>query len=311
MKKPSKSAAFERQAEPLPGGIQRWRPALYFLAGSILLLVLAFGVITALDSDLGWPAETRLALLFMLTLLVLGFSVGGFGYVLRRAKFIPIVITLGLAYGLPALVYVLLSGVLQTRLDPLSAALQQLSLLPGLFLGQPWLYLLPTLTLAFLGPPVTLPNPVGRAVQIPSLPIGLLTGALLGLAAGFVYSLGVAIIEAGPSAEMLNRSFELPLLVRLVTLLVAVFVAPWATERFFRGELLARWQPVLGPAGAALATSAVYATLQFRPLLWLPAFLVGLGLAGMVQHSGRLREAIVAHAAANLVLYFLGWYLVL
>jgi membrane protease YdiL (CAAX protease family) len=291
--------------------ISRWRPALYFLAGGLLLMLLALGVITALDSDLDWSAETRLALLFLLTLLVLGFSVGGFGYVLRQAKFSPIMITLALAYGLPALVYALLGGALQTRFDPFSAALQQLSLLPGLFLGQPWLYLLPTLTLAFVGSPNILPVPVERSGQLPSISVGLLAGGLLGLAAGFAYSLSAAIVESGPAADILTRSSELPLLVRLVTLLVAVLIAPWAIERFFRGELLARWQPYLGRTGAALATAALYATLQFRPLMWLPAFLVGLGLAGLVQHTGRLREAIAAHAAANLVLYFLGWYLVI
>ncbi len=292
-----------------------WRPALLFLGGGFFLLLLSLGLLAMLDSQLAWSAEIRLALLFLLSLLVLGFSVGGLGYVLRRVlrggHLNPVVITLALAYGLPALVYLLLSGVLYRQFQPISTALQALSFFPGFFPGQPWMYLLPVLILAFLGNPAVLPQPAEPVWRLPSLGFSLLIGALLGLAAAFAYSLLAGMVESSSAAQALARSDELPLLVRLMTLLVSLAVAPWALERFFRGELLARWQPVIGRSAAVLATAALYASLQFRPLVWLPAFLVGLGLAGLVLRTGRLRDAVVAHAAVNLVLFFLGWYLVI
>lgn len=293
----------------------RWRTALYFLGGGAILLVFASLVLGALGRDQEIPAETKLVIFFMLTLLVLAFSVGSLGYVLHsgllRQRYSPLLLALVLAYALPALVLFALTGFLYSQEAALREVLLQVTLLPALFPGQPWLFLWQALILAFLGRPLIQQSVAARSLSwFPSVPFGLLAGLALGLLAAFAYSLTVARLENSAPASLFVVTAEIPALVRVVTLVVALTVAPWAEERFFRGELLARWQPRLGRAGAALATAALFATLQLRPLLWLPAFLAGLGLAFLAQSTGRLREAVLAHAAANLVVYFLGWYLV-
>ncbi len=296
---------------------RRWKVALVFLAGGAALILLALLVLSLLQNQPSLPGETLLALLSLLILLALGFAVGGLGYVLRSSlanrRYSPIVLILLLAYLLPAGVYVGLGSVLVFDLPLLNQALPQGALLSSLFPAQPWLFLWQALILAFVGAPPALPRPVTEdaARRLPAVPLGLLGGVAVGLAAAFAFSLTATWLESTRALALPARPADIPPLMRWVTLLVGVGIAPWAEERFFRAELLIRWQPRLGGWGAALASAALFATLQLRPLLWLPAFIAGLGLALLVQSSGSLRPAILAHAAANALLFVLGWYLMI
>jgi CAAX prenyl protease-like protein len=76
-------------------------------------------------------------------------------------------------------------------------------------------------------------------------------------------------------------------------------------ELLFRGYLLER----LAPAGqgwrlaaAVLVSAGLFAVLHDR---WLAGFLSGVVFGALVARSGRVTDAIVAHAAANLMVA--GW----
>jgi membrane protease YdiL (CAAX protease family) len=94
----------------------------------------------------------------------------------------------------------------------------------------------------------------------------------------------------------------------------ALVILPLGEEFFFRRllpETILRVWPRLNAAKYSLflwiVTSAMFATLQARPLLWLPAFCLSLGLSALAEHTGRLRECILAHAVFNLLALALNW----
>ncbi len=148
--------------------------------------------------------------------------------------------------------------------------------------------------------------------------VGLLAGLGLGVLAAFLYSLTASLfgIETWISVFQFQGS-ERPLAwFSLLNFFLAITLAPWAEERFFRGLVWETWQARLGPRAAQLASAALFATLQFRPLLWLPAFVVGLVLVELIRPPQRgqpvdLLPAVLAHAVCNAVLFLLGPALVL
>lgn len=89
--------------------------------------------------------------------------------------------------------------------------------------------------------------------------------------------------------------------------LTALIALPVGEEYFYRHLLVERWQARLGPTWSAVASAALFAVLQGRPLLWLPAFLFSLGLHALVQSTGHLRPAILAHSLFNLLAFILNW----
>jgi membrane protease YdiL (CAAX protease family) len=58
-------------------------------------------------------------------------------------------------------------------------------------------------------------------------------------------------------------------------------------------------------------SATIFASVQIRPLLWLPAFFLGIGLSALAEHTGRLRECILAHALFNLLALALNWAVIL
>ncbi len=293
-----------------------WRLALYFLAGGVAILGISFLVLNQVYSDPSLSGEAKLSLVFVLLFFVLGFSVGGLGYVIRislqRSNANPILVALLMAYGLPLAVFLVLSGILASLPGPIPGALQNFALFSDLYSGQPWLFIWQAIILAFFS---RLPerSAEGRVplLKTPYLPASLLSGIFIGLIAAFSFSLGAGILENSPTGQTLASSLDMPLVVRLITLAIALVVAPWAEERFFRGEILSRWQPRLSRVWAFLAVAVLYATLQFRPLLWAPAFLASLGFSYLAERTGQVRTAIIAHAVVNLILFLIGWYLVI
>jgi len=73
----------------------------------------------------------------------------------------------------------------------------------------------------------------------------------------------------------------------------------------FRGRLLAAWQARYGPTAGSLLCAAVYALACMRPALWLPAFLVGLGLNWLAARGQGLRLPVMAHAVMNLIILWI------
>ncbi|MFN7037641.1 MAG: lysostaphin resistance A-like protein [Bellilinea sp.] len=288
---------------------------LAFAAGGVLLLLLALGLLWLVQRQPQASAETVVVLISILTLLVLGFAVGTLGFILRsalaRPGLSPILLALVLAYFLPAAVYFGLERLLALRFSGLEQTLPAVSLRSPFFPGQPWLFLWQALILAFLGIPAVQnhvpPEAPPSAKRPPEWLSGLLGGTAVALLAAYLVSITRGWLESAFSLAEMTQPLEIAPLIRWVTLLIGILVAPWAEERFFRGELIQRWQPRMGTAAAVLASAALFAALQLRPLLWLPAFLAGIGFAWLRQAYGGLKSAILAHTVVNALLFALGW----
>ena len=95
------------------------------------------------------------------------------------------------------------------------------------------------------------------------------------------------------------------------TVVSGLVILPLAEEMLFRRALPAAWQSRLGVSGAVLASCAVFALLQGRPLLMLPAFVAGLGFDHLARRTGRLESAVVAHAVWNALALIAGWTLLI
>lgn len=126
--------------------------------------------------------------------------------------------------------------------------------------------------------------------------------------------MGYALLLAGfegrwPGA--VERLPGLPPLALGLWLGIGLLLAPWVEEHFFRATLLnaaaVRW----GRPRAVLLSAALFALGQGRPLLLLPAFILGLALGGLALRRGSWEAAAWAHMGINLVLGGLAWYLLI
>jgi membrane protease YdiL (CAAX protease family) len=117
--------------------------------------------------------------------------------------------------------------------------------------------------------------------------LGLVVGFALWLVSIFLFSLlSRSLVLALPAFSFIGQAGAV---------LAGLVLAPIGEEYAFR-HVLRRGGP------SPLLVSALFATLQFRPLLWIPAFLLGLGLDALVRRTGRLAPAIAAHALFNLLM---------
>jgi exosortase E/protease (VPEID-CTERM system) len=132
-------------------------------------------------------------------------------------------------------------------------------------------------------------------------PLSALVGGLIGV---------LWLVTAEPPVGEPAESSQLWLVARVIGFVV---VAPVTEELAFRGYALRRlidadftavsfraWS-VLAITGSSLAFAAVHGR-------WLSAFLTGIAFALVQIRTGRLMDAVVAHAASNVVIA--GWVLV-
>ncbi|MCC6147313.1 MAG: CPBP family intramembrane metalloprotease [Anaerolineaceae bacterium] len=272
-----------------------------------------FGALRAAVSAPGRTTEARLGILFGAAALCLLLAVIALDLWRRwrhgKAKRLPLEIALALAYVAPALA-LLAPGWVELALRlPVQQLAPALLGGRGLSSGTPWFTLWNFVVLAGYVL-LTRRSQIAAAFPVSGKPIrqagwlvpsGLLGGIGLFLVAAFIFSLQTRAME-----------ISLPALSPWQHLLLAMagaMAAPWAVELVFRDELYARWLPRLGGRGAALAAAALYAALQFRPLLFFPAFILGLSLAWLARRSGSLLPAILAHASFNLLAAGLNWFL--
>jgi membrane protease YdiL (CAAX protease family) len=136
------------------------------------------------------------------------------------------------------------------------------------------------------------------------LPGALLTGGITGLG---LWLAGTFIISIFTAQMPDPIHFSFPPLLKVAMLAATLGIAPWAEEKFFREQLLEQWQPRMGNLGASLVSAIIFATLQVRPLLWLPAFLFGLGTARLAQHTKSVLAPAAAHLIFNSLMLLLGW----
>jgi len=132
---------------------------------------------------------------------------------------------------------------------------------------------------------------------------GLLAGTGIALAAIFIFS----IETAGSKIDIGNLSS----LHQIILVIVALCIAPWAEELTFRGQIKSYWISKFGSFWPALGCATVYATLLLRPLFWIPAFCLSLGLSELTRHTRSLVPAILAHMIINAIVLIFGWWMVL
>jgi membrane protease YdiL (CAAX protease family) len=130
----------------------------------------------------------------------------------------------------------------------------------------------------------------------------ILAGMGLWLIGTFLFSLSMAGFH-------IPQPVRPPLSIPLNLLLwgAALVIAPVTQELLFRKMLVQQLSQKMPLFWACLVSAALFATLQMRPLLWLPAFVLGLGLSLLFQSTGKLRTVILAHAVINVLTIFLSW----
>jgi membrane protease YdiL (CAAX protease family) len=286
-------------------------------AAAAALILLVWLLLRLAFSSPTFSIEAKMALLAGLALLFLLAGLGGISIVLRRRtdtlQSIPILLVLALAYLVPALAFVL-PEVLSRRFNSSDPVVQQAA-------GQPWVFLWQALILAvfvafqFWQESRAAPAGTSRPLRVAPLTFdtylaGPLAGLGLWLVAYFCYNLLTPPAPHVPDPTVLATLPGLPFALHAAVIFIALAVAPWAEETFFRGRLMPFWQKNMGIWGVLLA-AAVYATLQFRPLLWLPTFILAIGLSLVIRASGRLAPAIMAHIVFNLLMLLVGWQMVI
>lgn len=196
-----------------------------------------------------------------------------------------------LAFTLPEMLVLL-------RQRPASLGLLRAAGPPGLAAGQPeaflWQGLVLALGLLLMRPP-RLSWPARRRLE--NLAVGLLAGMALWLCCAFLLGLLLAPFQglfaplSAPPAPSL----------RLLLAVIGCLAAPWALESTFRlpGSPLQAAFPLRRPA---LSIALLYALLQARPLLFLPAFGFSLGLSLLAQRTQGRAPVILAHAVFNLLM---------
>lgn len=196
-----------------------------------------------------------------------------------------------LAFTLPEMLVLL-------RQRPASLGLLRVVGPPGLAAGQPEAFLWQGLVLALglLLPRLRRPSWPPRP-RLESLAVGLLGGMALWLGCAFLLGLLLAPFQ-GLFAPL---SAPLAPTLRLLLAVIGCLAAPWALESTFRlpGSPLQAAFPLRRPA---LSIALVYALLQARPLLFLPAFGFSLGLSLLAQRTQGRAPVILAHAVFNLLM---------
>jgi membrane protease YdiL (CAAX protease family) len=272
------------------------KPVIIAAAAAALLLLYA-GLRLVLASRT-LAAEWKLGLIFSIALLFLLGGLAGMDMALRRVlrparREISLPLVFCLAYLLPGLVF-------------LAPALGRVPLVsfPGDSFA--WYFIWQALVMGAYQL-----NRLRRAVAANPwqkmrlrLPAALLSGGMSGLG---LWLAGVFVISVFTAQLPEAVTFPITRLMKVVMLLAALGVAPWAEEMFFRRQLLQQGQPRLGAMGASGLSALIFAVLQARPLLAVPAFLFGLGAAALAQRTRSALAPAAAHFVFNLLMLILGW----
>lgn len=129
---------------------------------------------------------------------------------------------------------------------------------------------------------------IGAAIQLVVLPV--------------LYFPLLRLVDADPgqTARELAATVDTPLEI-LIFFGSAVIVAPFVEEWFYRGMLLPALARRFNPAVGILGSSALFALVHIRPILFPGIFTLAVVLAVMTMKTKRLAPAIVTHMAFNAV----------
>jgi len=280
------------------------RGLLILLFEALLAAVILYGVRRAfLDTDL--TAEEKMGLLSGVALGVLVTGVGVLRLAMRegRLQFSPVFIFL-LAYAVPALIFLspflvkaiaAYPGILMPDAEELARARA------GLFIWQSCT-LAGWQALRLLWPPGERRPPM-RMVWGEWFP-GILFGVALWLVLVFSSSLLSAhLLPGSPLYSKANLpSFLVP---------VALLLSPFGVQATYRLQVEDAFHPSPRKHMAVLGSAALFALLQFQPLLFIPAFLASLGFSWLAQNQRSLLPVVLAHTTVNLFMLLFNWQMVL
>jgi membrane protease YdiL (CAAX protease family) len=301
----------------------------------LVVAVLAIALWLCLDlltTAANLSTSGQLAAFAGLAVFLLTLGLGGLAFFFRRQPSLPesplmSSIMLGLVVLPSFTIATTFALVAHTIIRPTQSLLAELLVQPEASLWRPWVFFWQVLVLIF-ALRITPSSPIITSDRSQtsvwkrawywidrdlttnrSLVAGLLSGLALWLVYVFIQSMAASFsnpwLDLGESAV---PTLATPLLIILAV--VALTLAPWAEEVFFRGLLFEHWQTKLSPVLTNLGAAAIFAFLPMRPLLWVPAFLLGIGLGFLRQRSG-LSAAILAHILFNSLMLVLNPLLVI
>ena len=99
---------------------------------------------------------------------------------------------------------------------------------------------------------------------------------------------------------------DAPLLLKALISAAALLVMPWTSGRFFFFLLRTRFGAEQG-----LLFALLFAVLQFRPAVFIPAFLFALCAREIAVRTGRLTPVAAAYTVFNLLMLLFNWNLVI
>jgi membrane protease YdiL (CAAX protease family) len=142
--------------------------------------------------------------------------------------------------------------------------------------------------------------------------LGFLSGLVLYPAIAFIIGLPLTILFSALSGEQATTPDQLPPhltgATAVMSVLLAVVIAPVAEETFFRGILFRSIRDRHGFWPGALISGVVFGLVHFVPSPWQDAVLLqsimvftGIALAWIYERRGTILADIAAHMAFNLI----------
>lgn len=138
------------------------------------------------------------------------------------------------------------------------------------------------------------------------LGVSLILGWMLALISLYGYHLEVRLFGIDPVVLFpINRTSH------WLAGILMIFILPVSEQLFFRKFLFQALSERFSSQKAVWLSAFLFAVVQGRPLLFLPALIFSLVLQWWTDTSGDLRTAILTHAIANAFILAMNWTLVL
>jgi membrane protease YdiL (CAAX protease family) len=135
----------------------------------------------------------------------------------------------------------------------------------------------------------------------------IVIGILTGLGSGLINVYMISVISNLPINQSLALSTSVvPPLLKWSSSILAISLAPYAFERFFRQILVQSWQTRFGSVKGFWLVAVTFALLTFQPTLMLPALCSAI-LYGLLIQTQPFGTVVIAHAVTNALILFVGW----
>ena len=121
---------------------------------------------------------------------------------------------------------------------------------------------------------------------------------VVGLLISFLYDILVSSLEADPTSLLPLEFTETGLGLAIIVVL-AVVVAPFAEEIFFRGFIFTGIGNRYGYGWGAVVSALLFSLAHMQPAALLPIFMLGLLLAWLYMKTGSIWVCIFTHLAYN------------